>query len=94
MDIGERIRELRQAEGLSQNALAEKADISQSHLRRVELGQSRITIDLLELICDALNVSIREFFVDNYEEDELTIAISKLTPKQKSKLIEFIKSIK
>ena len=40
--FGDRIKTLRETEGLTQNALAQKADIYQSHLRRVELGQAGI----------------------------------------------------
>lgn len=43
--------------------LADKAGISQSHLRRVELGESRITVDHLEMICDALNISLKDFLI-------------------------------
>ena len=50
MNVSERIRILREKAGYSQNILAELAGISQSHLRRVELGQSRITVDHLQMI--------------------------------------------
>ena len=93
MKIGDRIKTLREAEGLTQNALAQKADISQSHLRRVELGQAGITVDHLQLICDALNMDICEFFEPDHKNDELSIALAKLSPKQKLKLLEFIKTL-
>ena len=92
MNIGERIKELRLKTGYSQNALAEKAGVSQTHLRRIELGQADVTVGYLQLICDALGISISDFFFSN-EEDELTQSISRLTPKQKSLLNEFLKSI-
>lgn len=92
MKVGERIKQLRQAENLSQNALAELAGVSQSHLRRVELGQAGITTDHLELICDALNIKMSEFFVEE-QNDELSIALAKLTPKQKAKLMDFISTL-
>ena len=92
MNIGERIKELRLKTGYSQNALAEKAGVSQTHLRRIELGQADVTVGYLQLICDALGISISDFFFSN-EEDELTRSISRLTPKQKSLLNDFLKSI-
>ena len=92
MNIGERIKELRLKTGYSQNALAEKAGVSQTHLRRIELGQADVTVGYLQLIFDALGISISDFFFSN-EEDELTRSISRLTPKQKSLLNEFLKSI-
>lgn len=93
MNIGERIKFLRIACGYTQNSLADKAGVSQTHLRRVELGQADITIGHLILVCDALNISIADFFNVATEPDELSIAITKLTPKQKSLLLEFLKSL-
>ena len=93
MDIRRRLISLRQQCGLTQNGLAEKAGVSQSHLRRFELGQADITISHLGLLCDAMNVSLKEFFDDTSSEDELEVALSKLSPKQKKLLLTFIESL-
>ncbi len=93
MNVSERLMQLRKQYGYTQNGLAEKAGISQTHLRRVELGQADITISHLQLLCDVMNISLHEFFNDTSTEDELTIAISKLSPKQKKLLTEFIQSL-
>ena len=45
------------------------AVISQSHLRRVELGQADITVSHLELLCDAMSISLKEFFDEASSED-------------------------
>ena len=37
MDVGKRIVRLRERCGLTQNGLAERAGVSQTHLRRVDL---------------------------------------------------------
>ena len=91
MDVGKRLLELRNRCWLTQNGLADKAGVSQTHLRRVELGQADITVGHLQLLCDAMGISLQEFFNIETRNDELSIAISKLTPKQKKLLIEFIK---
>lgn len=95
MQTGERIRTLREAAGFSQNRLAEMAGISQTHLRRVELGQAGISVDHLEMICDALKITLKEFFdVDGTEaQEEIAVAAAKLTPKRKELLISFLKSL-
>ncbi len=93
MDVGERLFELRNRCWLTQNGLAEKAGVSQSHLRRVELGQADITVGHLELLCDAMDISLKEFFNVETERDELSVALSKLTPKQKKFLIVFIENL-
>ena len=93
MNIGDRIKTLREKSGYTQNSLAEKAGVSQTHLRRVELGQADITVGHLQLICDALEISVKDFFNVNDESEELSVAMANLTPKQKRLLIEFLKSI-
>ena len=93
MDVSERIIAIRERCGLTQNGLAERAGVSQTHLRRVELGQADITVGHLQLLCDAMGISLEEFFKDERNSDEITIALSKLSPKQKSLLINFLESL-
>ena len=93
MDVSKRIISLRKRCGLTQNGLAEKAGVSQTHLRRVELGQADITIGHLQLLCDAMSISIQEFFKEETDSDEIAAAFSKLSPKQKNLLITFLESL-
>lgn len=93
MDVSKRIIHLRERCGLSQNGLAERAGVSQTHLRRVELGQADITVGHLQLLCDAMSITIQEFFMDTTDTDEISKAFSKLSPKQKTLLLAFIDSL-
>ena len=93
MDVGARIRELREKAGFTQNKLSEWAGVSQTHLRRVELGQQDITIGQLNLICDGLGISLAEFFKADEAQDDLSHVIAKLSPKQRQLLTDFLKSI-
>ena len=93
MDISKRLIHLRQQCGYTQNGLAERAGISQSHLRRVELGQADITIGHLELLCHAMSISLKDFFNELSTEDEIATAFSKLSPRQKKLLLVFLESL-
>ena len=93
MDVSKRIIRLRESCGLTQNGLAERAGVSQTHLRRVELGQADITVGHLQLLCDAVSISLAEFFADESEADEIASAFSKLSPKQKTLLLTFLESL-
>lgn len=93
MDVSKRLRNLREQCGYSQNGLAERSGVSQTHLRRVELGQADITVGHLELLCDAMGITIKEFFEDDTNSDEVSVALSKLSPKQKKLLLAFIESL-
>ncbi len=94
MDVGKRLQIMREQCGYTQNGLAERAGVSQTHLRRVELGQADITVGHLQLLCDAMSISMREFFDVSPETDEVSAVLSKLSPKQKKLLLEFIESLK
>ena len=95
MDVGKRIKELREKCGYSTNKLAEWAGIAQSHIRKVELGEADITVGRLQIICDALGITLSEFFsVEKTDEvNDLAAAISSLMPKQRVLLIEFLRSL-
>ena len=93
MDVGKRLLELRNRCWLTQNGLAERAGVSQTHLRRVELGEADITVGHLELLCDAMGITMKEFFEEATDTDEIASAFSKLSPKQKKLLLAFIKSL-
>ena len=93
MDIGKRLKTLREACGFTQNGLAERAGVSQTHLRRVELGQADITVGHLQLLCDAMSISMQEFFQEASDSDEISAVFSKLSPKQKTLLLTFLESL-
>ena len=93
MTVGERIRSLREKAEYSQNKLAERSGVSQSHLRRIELGQADITVEHLQLICDVFDITLKEYFDYTGTQDECSAIIATLSPKQKYLLLEFLKSL-
>lgn len=93
INFRERLIYLRMRSGYTQNGLAERAGVSQSHLRRVERGEADITISHLEMLCDAMGISLKDFFNIDEEKDEFSTEFSKLSPKQKGLLLEFFKTL-
>lgn len=94
MEVGERIKYFRVRKGITVNKLANIAGISQSYLRDIELGKKQPTVEYLSYICDALGVSLENFFSDTNENRSLMEEIEKLTQEQKSALLVFLKTIK
>lgn len=95
MKVGERIAALREQKNLSVNKLANMAGISQSFLRDIERGKKNPTVETLSYFCEALNITLTEFFSDNNEVNPFLIAaVKKLDNVQQIKLAEFINSIK
>ncbi len=62
LDIGKRLKELRENAELSGKALAEKANIAQSTISEIESGKTTPGIRILEKICRALGITPAEFF--------------------------------
>ncbi|MGN0417416.1 helix-turn-helix domain-containing protein [Anaerostipes faecalis] len=60
--VGARIKELRAAQGISQEKLALKADIDRTYLAGVEQGKRNPSIKSLEKIIVALETSFHDFF--------------------------------
>lgn len=60
--IGKRIRKYRNDLHLSQEELAERADLHFTYIGQIERGEKNITIGSLEKICHSLNVSFEELF--------------------------------
>ena len=59
-DVGNRIRDRRIGQGLSQQALADTAGMTQPGLLRIERGETNPKMDTLRAIGSALGISVRE----------------------------------
>ena len=62
-NTGERVRELRVKYGLSQEQLALHAEITTTYLGLIERNLKNPTIKIIEQICNALNISLADFFL-------------------------------
>ena len=55
--LGQRIKELRKIKGLTQEQLAEKMEIDQRNLSKIECGKSNPTPETIEKIIEVLNIN-------------------------------------
>lgn len=62
IQFGKRVRQLRLEQGLSQEALAFKAEIDRTYMTSVENGKRNVSIQNIEKIINALEISIQDFF--------------------------------
>ena len=63
-NVGDRIKSVRSKKGLSQEALAEMANISRVNINRIENGSRMPSLDALIDIANALEVSSDDLLVD------------------------------
>ena len=62
LKIGQRVKELRKGLGLSQESLAYKAEVDRTYVTDVENGRRNVSVEILERLVKALEVSFTEFF--------------------------------
>lgn len=62
VSFGIKIRELRKSRGLSQESLADLAELDRSYISGVERGDRNISLINIQKLATALNVNIAELF--------------------------------
>ena len=69
-ELGKNIHELRVAKSLSQQQLAEKADLSLPFVNLIENGKRKVSLETLLRLLSALDVTLSEFFLPYSQEDD------------------------
>ena len=81
-DCGLRLRQLRQAKGLSQEELALEAEVTTAYVGQIERGIRNPTVLVVDKLCRAMRLSLSEFFQDfvpiEREEDYYLNQISQM----------------
>lgn len=97
MDVGKKITFFRSQKNYSVNKLANLAGISQSYLRDIELGNKNPTIEIISIICDALDLTLQDFFSDDtissIQNNEILKKFYQLNKEQQKTLLAFIDTI-
>jgi len=60
--FGKKVKELRKKKGLTQEDLAEKINVDRSYMGFIERGERNPTLDKIEKISKALNITLSELF--------------------------------
>lgn len=75
--IGQRIRSMRKARKLTQEKLAELADISVVHMSHIETGVTKLSLPVIVKIADALDVRVDSLLYDE-PRGGLSIAVDEI----------------
>lgn len=65
--VGKRVKELRNKLGISQEELADIAELDRTYITSVECGKRNISIVNVEKLANALNISLSAFFDFDYQ---------------------------
>jgi len=79
-NIGDKIKTARKRAGLSQGALAKRAEIAQSTLSYIEKGEKSPTMDTMAAICDGLSISILDLL--SIDEKKTDVKVKSSRPKR------------
>ena len=71
VNIGERLRELREARNISMRTLATKSGLSANALSMIERGKASPSVSTLYKLADALGVSITLFFASDSQRKQV-----------------------
>jgi transcriptional regulator with XRE-family HTH domain len=97
VDVGKRIQNIRKSKNLKVTEVAKRAYISQPYLSDIERGRTTPSLDKLQTICSALEISLADFFGNESELSpellQLLENIKQLTEEERTHLAHFIKAI-
>ena len=65
-ELGLKIKRLRQKEGLTQEQFAEKLNIATRTLAGIEIGESFVSAQTIEIILNYTNISFEDFFISSH----------------------------
>ncbi|SRR5579883_2249674 len=103
MNLGESIRQIRQAKGLSQGEMQKRTGILRSYLSRVENGHTVPSFATLQRLASAMDVTLADFFPQDHPLStggnpadylqELRNYLPQLSPDQRRELLEMVKGM-
>lgn len=95
-EIGRRIREERRRQRLSQEELAEKINISVTHMSHIETGNTKLSLPVLVDLAKVLNVSTDKLLKEQTEDcvaiNEVVAAMEGCSESQAHVIAEIVRA--
>lgn len=97
--LGIKIKNLRQSKGLTQDMLAEMVSCNTSHISNIENNHTKVSLNVLLAIANALNTSIDFLLSDQYENASLALdnaiaqAVANCDIEMKERILRVIKAL-
>ncbi len=96
--FGQKLRSIRKAKKLSQEELAEKANLHPTYVGVIERGEQSPTLDTVEKIAGALHIKEKElFYFSSQHEDiikeEIIALLAGQNNKKLQKILDIIKTL-
>lgn len=95
--IGRKIRKVRISKGLTQEYVANVANVNVSHISNIENNRVKISLTTLIQVCNALQTTVDYILLDEYTssgnvlDNEILHELQSCTPDTKNKILQIIK---
>ena len=99
-DIGKRIRYYRTLKKISQEKLAEAAELSVTHISHIETGNTKLSLPTIVKIANTLSVSVDELLCDSVDQskaiydNEVLAQMEDCTVDESRIILEIVKAAK
>ena len=85
IETGQRIKQVREAAGLTQETFAEMLGLGVKHISAIECGAVGVSLNTIRKICQMLAVSSDAILLENTDKNDvsaMTARLERLSPKQ------------
>lgn len=90
MDYGKAVTVIRAAKGMSQKELAEQIGKTPSYISRIESGARTPSLDVIDTICDRLEIPVSLFMLLGKKYDEMDKMDKRLLDEMGTRLLQII----
>ncbi len=94
--LGMQVKSARTKKGITQAKLAEMTGYSVQHISHVETGNTKLSVELLVGLANALNVSLDQLLKDSLKNNHpgtIALEIEVKSPKEEQLIVNIIKEL-
>ena len=91
MNVGLKIKTLRDASGFTKGKLATLSDVSATYIGQLEAESKQPTVEILSRICDALGITLSDFFAE--EKAVIPLELSCLLAESRNLSLDQVRAL-
>ena len=98
-NIGRKLKEIRLCKGLTQEYVANMADVNTSHISNIENNRVKISLSTLVHVCNALDVTVDSILSDEYNnpvsvlEHEILLEVQSFPLETQKQILKIIRAL-
>ena len=97
--IGRKLKEIRISKNLTQEYIANMADVNVSHISNIENNRVKVSLSTLVQICNALNITVDYILAEEYKqpssaiEQEILHELNLCSDETKEQILKIVKAL-